>query len=575
MLYDQSHHMVNSSSRGPDALKLISDTGINSVANFPVEHGQAVHPGVAGGRRHRRRHPLPPRRGGVRLRRPRARSRTGWSSKGDGGYDCEVRSTTARRRGRTATPVTRDVWRFQIQGPNAWPVHREAATAAPLEQLKFFRMGDDEHRRRAGPHPPPRHGRRARAWRSGARTSPTRRSARPSSRPAASSGSSRAARARTPPTPSSPAGSRRRCRRSTPPRSCARYREWLPANGYEATNALAGSFVSDDIEDYYLNPWELGYGSFVKFDHDFIGRDALEAIDPEHAAPQGDARVERRGPRPRSSARSSRARAPGYQFFDLPNANYGVVELRLGGGRRRQGGRASLFTGYSANERKGLSLATVDPDVPIGAEVRVIWGEPDGGTPEDHRRAARAVRGARRRQPGAVRRDRPGRLPRGWRSAKARPERRRRSHAPPARRTRPISCCATRSSRGDCSRTSGSSRPTSVEELGVGAGGDPHRARPARAGAPRRTRTQPRSPGQHGLAAPGDRDPPGARGARGPDGEQGRRAHHAEGRRRAACATSRRSASSSTAATCSPRPTRTRPSTGASPRSPTTRRPNG
>jgi glycine cleavage system aminomethyltransferase T len=40
----------------------------------------------------------------------------------------------------------------------------------------------------------------------------------------------------------------------------------------------------------------------------------------------------------------------------------------------------SMFTGYSANERKALSLATIDPDVPIGAEVRVIWGEPDGGS---------------------------------------------------------------------------------------------------------------------------------------------------------------------------------------------------
>ena len=32
------------------------------------------------------------------------------------------------------------------------------------------------------------------------------------------------------------------------------YREWLPAAGYEATNGLAGSFVSEEIEDYYLNP---------------------------------------------------------------------------------------------------------------------------------------------------------------------------------------------------------------------------------------------------------------------------------------------------------------------------------
>ena len=27
-----------------------------------------------------------------------------------------------------------------------------------------------------------------------------------------------------------------------------------------------------------------------------------------------------------------------------------------------------------------VSLATVRPDVPLGAEVRVIWGEPDGGS---------------------------------------------------------------------------------------------------------------------------------------------------------------------------------------------------
>ena len=40
----------------------------------------------------------------------------------------------------------------------------------------------------------------------------------------------------------------------------------------------------------------------------------------------------------------------------------------------------SLFTGYSVNERRALSLATINPDVPLGAEVRVIWGEPEGGS---------------------------------------------------------------------------------------------------------------------------------------------------------------------------------------------------
>ena len=54
-----------------------------------------------------------------------------------------------------------------------------------------------------------------------------------------------------------------------------RYREWLPAASYEATGSIGGSF-SKNIEDYYVTPYEMGYGSFIKFDHDFIGRQALE-----------------------------------------------------------------------------------------------------------------------------------------------------------------------------------------------------------------------------------------------------------------------------------------------------------
>jgi vanillate/3-O-methylgallate O-demethylase len=56
------------------------------------------------------------------------------------------------------------------------------------------------------------------------------------------------------------------------------YREWLKATSYEAMASLGGSFMSGNIEDYYLTPHELGYGPIVKFDHDFVGRAALEAM---------------------------------------------------------------------------------------------------------------------------------------------------------------------------------------------------------------------------------------------------------------------------------------------------------
>ncbi len=57
-----------------------------------------------------------------------------------------------------------------------------------------------------------------------------------------------------------------------------KYREWLPAASYEGTGSIGGSFNSSNIEDYYMTPYELGYGPFIKFDHDFIGRQALEKM---------------------------------------------------------------------------------------------------------------------------------------------------------------------------------------------------------------------------------------------------------------------------------------------------------
>jgi len=39
-----------------------------------------------------------------------------------------------------------------------------------------------------------------------------------------------------------------------------------------------------------------------------------------------------------------------------------------------------MFAGYSYNERSMLSLGIVDPDVKIGDELILTWGEENGGT---------------------------------------------------------------------------------------------------------------------------------------------------------------------------------------------------
>jgi glycine cleavage system aminomethyltransferase T len=67
------------------------------------------------------------------------------------------------------------------------------------------------------------------------------------------------------------------------------------------------------------------------------------------------------------------------KYIDLPLSNYAtwpydkvLVDGEVVG--------LSTFSGYSYNERSMLSLAIVDADVPIGAEVTLVWGEEGGGS---------------------------------------------------------------------------------------------------------------------------------------------------------------------------------------------------
>jgi vanillate/3-O-methylgallate O-demethylase len=157
------------------------------------------------------------------------------------------------------------------------------------------------------------------------------------------------------------------------------YRQWLPANSLEGRGgSIGGSFVSDNIQDYYLTPYEMGYGHMVKFDHDFIGRYALERMDK--ASQRRKVTLAWNGEDVAKVIASllSTDEAP-YKYIDLPLANYSSANYDM----LMKDGKLvglSLFTGYSYNERSVLSLATVDPILEVGTEVTVVWGEPDGGT---------------------------------------------------------------------------------------------------------------------------------------------------------------------------------------------------
>jgi vanillate/3-O-methylgallate O-demethylase len=157
-----------------------------------------------------------------------------------------------------------------------------------------------------------------------------------------------------------------------------KYREWLPANGYEGTGSIGGSFVSNNIEDYYVTPYELGYGPFVKFDHDFIGREALEK--KTNQPHRKKVTFEWNGEDMAKIYAS--LFMPGqehYKFFDLPIANYASSSYDA----VMMGGKVvgfSMFGGYSYNERSALSLGVVDPNINEGDVLTLLWGEENGGT---------------------------------------------------------------------------------------------------------------------------------------------------------------------------------------------------
>ena len=117
----------------------------------------------------------------------------------------------------------------------------------------------------------------------------------------------------------------------------------------------------------------------MKFDHDFHGREALEALDPATQRKKVTLAWNGEDLAKINASLFDGSETP-YKFFDLPLANYASsnYDQVVDAGGTTVG--LSMFTGYSFNEKTGLSLATIDHEIPVGTELRVIWGEPGGGS---------------------------------------------------------------------------------------------------------------------------------------------------------------------------------------------------
>jgi glycine cleavage system aminomethyltransferase T len=161
------------------------------------------------------------------------------------------------------------------------------------------------------------------------------------------------------------------------------YREWLPADSWETRIQLGGSFVSNNIEDYYVTPWDMGYDHLVKFDHDFIGREALEQMvqGPRRTA------VSLLWNKEDISKIAGSMFEPGlaYKAINWPAASYSWQqndEVRSPDGRLVG---LAAFSGYTINEKEIISLALIDQAYAApGTPVVLTWGEPNGGSRKPH-----------------------------------------------------------------------------------------------------------------------------------------------------------------------------------------------
>jgi vanillate/3-O-methylgallate O-demethylase len=371
-LFDQSHHMTDLYIEGPDALKLLSDTGVNTFANFaPMKAKQFVavnYDGYVIGDAilfylDENRFNL--------VGRPSAHNWVQFHGE-TGDYD-----VTFDRDERTAVNPAgrRKCYRFQVQGPTALDVIA-AAIAGPVPEVKFFNMTDLT----IG-------GRTVRALHHGMSGAPGLELFGPWEEAEDVRGAiveagkdhglrqvgSRVYATNTLesgwipcPMPAVFTGEKMKA-----------YREWLPANGYEATGSLGGSLYSDSIEDYYTTPHDLGYWPFVKFDHDFIGREALEKIEDEPR--RRKVTIAWNGEDVAKAQQTMYEKGDPTKYIDLPLSNYSTWphdKLLLDG----ELVGVSTFSGYSYNERSMLSLGYVAVDVEIGTEVTLVWGEENGGS---------------------------------------------------------------------------------------------------------------------------------------------------------------------------------------------------
>ena len=372
-LIDQSFHMTDLYVEGPDAIRFISELAVNSFKNFGdnrakqfitcAPNGYLIGDMIAYGL-------------GENLvnivGRPTVANWVEYNAQA-GDYDVEC----VRDERTLQNPKPRRTFRFQIQGPRAWAL-LEKLNGSAIDQPRFFQMGQVNVGGRA--FRSLRHGMggapglefwgpvemyedvKSTILQAGEEFSIRQVGARAYGTAATDSGWLPC------PLPAIYSGDDMRA-----------YRKWLSATSFDGIAALGGSFVSEHARDYYYTPWDLDYGRLIRFDHDFVGLDALKemaklqhrkkvslVINPDDAT---------------AVYRSQMTPGENGKAMEMPNAHYAAYPYDIVVDTKGDLVGISTYMSFIAPDHCWVALAVVDEAVAVeGSELSIVWGEPNGGS---------------------------------------------------------------------------------------------------------------------------------------------------------------------------------------------------
>ncbi len=389
VLFDQSHHMAEVRVEGPDAARFLESLSINSFQNFTVNRAKHYVPVSPSG------HVI----GDVICFREdendynlvgRAPTVNWIDYNGTlGKYDVKISRDERSPMRPDGKLVTRRHWRFQVQGPNA-DLILQKLHGGPLPSIKFFHMDWINVA-----------GRKVRALRHGMAGAPGLELWGPYAEKdeifaaimeAGAEHGIHAVGSRAYSTNTLESGwipSPLPAIYSHP--DLDDYRAWLPAQGYEATGSIGGSYVSENIEDYYTTPYELGYDFYIKHDHDFVGAEAVKAMAGKPHRRKVTFEWNAEDVLRVMATAFERGDEP-FKFIDMPQPNYASSSFdKVMMGDRMVG--LSMFNGYSYNERCMLSLGIVEPEIKEGDILELLWGEePNTGKTSTERHRQTKIR---------------------------------------------------------------------------------------------------------------------------------------------------------------------------------------